>query len=40
MSNGSSRSGWYGLAFLALTVLVADQASKFAVQKFTQAGSL
>src|ERR1700740_3847904 len=40
MSNDSSRSGWYGLRFLALTVLVADQASKFAVQKFTQAGSL
>src|SRR4029077_1009094 len=40
MSNDSSRSGWYGLAFLALIVLVADQASKFAVQKFTQAGSL
>ena len=40
MSNDSSRSGWYGLAFLALIVLVADQVSKFAVQKFTQAGSL
>jgi len=40
MSNDSSRSGWYGLACLALIVLVADQASKFAVQKFTQAGSL
>jgi len=34
-----TRSGWHSLAFLALVVLVSDQASKFAVQKFTQPGS-
>jgi signal peptidase II len=34
-----TRSSWHSLAFLAFVVLMADQASKFAVQKFTQAGS-
>jgi len=36
----SNRSGWYGLAFLALGVLTADQLSKFAVYRFTTTGSL
>jgi signal peptidase II len=40
MTTGSSRSGWYGLAVLAFAVLVADQATKYAVQRFTQPGSL
>lgn len=35
---GASRSGWV-LALLAATVLVVDQASKFAVEKFTAPGS-
>jgi signal peptidase II len=39
-SGDSARSGWQGLAFLAFVVLVADQASKFAVQKLTEVGSL
>src|SRR5450631_4493447 len=39
MSTGSSRSDWYGLATLACVVLVADQTSKYAVQKFTQPGA-
>ncbi|HTP43186.1 MAG TPA: signal peptidase II [Candidatus Acidoferrum sp.] len=39
MPGDSSRSAWHGLAFLSLIVLVADQASKFAVQKFTLMGS-
>jgi signal peptidase II len=34
------RSGWYGLSFLVLGVLAADQISKFAVYRFTSAGSL
>ncbi|MGA8144599.1 MAG: signal peptidase II [Candidatus Acidiferrales bacterium] len=38
-SPGSSRTGWYGLATLSLAALVADQASKYAVQKLTLAGS-
>jgi signal peptidase II len=36
--SGVSRSGWV-LAVLAAAVLVADQASKFAVEKFTAPGS-
>ncbi len=39
MTSGSTRSGWYGFASLAFAVLVTDQASKYAVQKFTQPGS-
>jgi signal peptidase II len=35
-----SRSGWYILGFLALGVLALDQASKFAVEKYTSIGSL
>ncbi|HYL67713.1 MAG TPA: signal peptidase II [Candidatus Limnocylindria bacterium] len=35
-----SRSGWYGLSFLVLAVLAADQISKYAVDKLTYAGSL
>lgn len=34
------RPGWYALAFLALVVLVADQISKYGVEKFTSLGSL
>ena len=39
MSNESSRSAAFALASLSLTALCADQASKFAVQKFTLVGS-
>ncbi len=39
MSGGSTRSSWYGFASLAAIVLIADQASKYAVQRFTQPGS-
>ena len=39
MSDGSSRPGWYGFASLAAVVLIADQGSKYAVQRFTQPGS-
>jgi signal peptidase II len=35
-----SRSGWYGLWFLVLAVLAADQISKYAVEKLTSTGSL
>lgn len=35
---GGSRSGW-ALALVAVAVLVADQASKFAVDRFTSPGS-
>ena len=35
-----SRSGWYGLSFLVLGVLAADQLSKYAVEKLTYTGSL
>jgi signal peptidase II len=34
------RSGWYVLALLALGALVADQLSKYAVQKFTPTGAI
>ena len=36
----SPRSGWYGLSFLVLGVLAADQVTKYAVDKFTYTGSL
>jgi len=36
----SSRTGWHVLGFLALGVLALDQASKFAVEKYTSIGSL
>ena len=39
MSTGSSRFAWQGLASLSLVVLLADQASKYAVQRFTLTGS-
>ena len=35
-----SRSGWYGLSFLVLGVLAADQSSKYAIEKLTYTGSL
>lgn len=40
MTTHLSRSGWIGLAILALGALAADQASKYAVEKFTSTGSL
>jgi signal peptidase II len=36
----SPRTGWYVLGFLALGVLALDQASKYAVEKYTPTGSL
>lgn len=39
MTHGS-RTGWYVLGFLSLGVLALDQASKFAVEKYTSIGSL
>jgi signal peptidase II len=33
------RNGWYGLAFLVLVVLAADQISKYVVDKFSYTGS-
>ena len=36
----TTRSGWTGLIFLTFAALAADQASKFAVEKLTSAGSL
>ncbi|MGH9713985.1 MAG: signal peptidase II [Candidatus Acidiferrales bacterium] len=35
----SPRNGWYGLSFLVLGILAADQISKYTVDKFTQTGS-
>jgi signal peptidase II len=35
----SARSGWQGLAFLAFAVLAGDQATKYAVERFTLIGS-
>jgi signal peptidase II len=35
----SPRNGWYGLSFLVLAVLAADQISKYVVDKFSYAGS-
>jgi signal peptidase II len=35
-----SRSGRYGLIFLSLGVMAADQVTKFVVEKFTSIGSL
>jgi signal peptidase II len=35
----AARSGWPGLAFLAFAVLAADQATKYAVERFTAIGS-
>lgn len=34
-----SRSGWHGLALLAFAVLALDQATKYAVERFTANGS-
>ena len=39
MTSSASRSGWYTLGFLALAALLADQLSKYAVDRFTPAGS-
>lgn len=36
----TTRSGWTGLILLTFAALAADQASKFAVEKMTSAGSL
>lgn len=35
MKIGSHNSGWYALAFLSLGALAADQASKYAVERYT-----
>lgn len=35
----SPRSGWYALTFLTLGALAADQASKYAVEKYTAVNS-
>jgi signal peptidase II len=40
MSPFTARSGWYGLAFLALAVLASDQLTKYTVEKLSVAGSL
>lgn len=37
--SGGTHSGWHGLAFVALAVLALDQATKYAVERFTAAGS-
>src|ERR1700722_5744760 len=36
---GSARPGWRGLVFLALAVLALDQATKYAVERYTTVGS-
>ena len=36
----AARPNWFPLALLALAVLAADQVSKYAVEKFTAAGSI
>ncbi|MGH7839063.1 MAG: signal peptidase II [Candidatus Binataceae bacterium] len=38
--NSEYRSAWRALLILALVIFAADQASKYAVEKFTAAGSL
>jgi signal peptidase II len=35
LRSASHRSGWYALAFLSLGALAADQASKYAVEKYS-----
>jgi len=35
----ASKSSWHGLAILAFAVLAADQATKYAVERFTVVGS-
>jgi len=37
--SGATRTGWHGLALLAFAVLAADQATKYAVERFTSIGS-
>jgi signal peptidase II len=37
--SGGARSGWQGLALVAFAVLAADQATKYAVERFTAIGS-
>ena len=39
MSSSASRPGWYALGFLALGALLADQFSKYAIEKLTPAGT-
>ncbi|HKN60711.1 MAG TPA: signal peptidase II [Candidatus Acidoferrales bacterium] len=39
MSDSSSRNGWYSLAFIALGALVADQVSKYVVEKSITIGA-
>ncbi len=36
---GSARPGWHGLVFLAFAVLALDQATKYAVERYTTVGS-
>jgi signal peptidase II len=40
LSSSASRSGWYILGFLALGALLADQFSKYAIEKLTPAGTV
>lgn len=40
MKSFASRSGWYTLGLLACGALLADQLSKYAVERFTQPGSI
>jgi signal peptidase II len=37
--NSTTRSSWHGLALLAFGVLAFDQATKYAVERFTSTGS-
>ena len=37
--SGKPRSSWHGLALLAFAVLAFDQATKYAVERFTSTGS-
>jgi len=37
--SGAARTGWHGLAVVAFGVLAADQATKYAVERFTSVGS-
>ena len=40
MTSSASRSGWYTLGFLAFAALVADQVSKYAVERYTSPGTI
>ena len=37
--SGAARTGWHGLTFLAFGILAADQATKYAIERFTSIGS-